>query len=243
MKNHHTLFTVISGSKAYGTDDENSDTDIREVVLNTTEELLGLHNFETSVKEKEEDIVIHSAKKYFNLLIKGNFNVHEWLWVPEDCVLHASDKWYKLLQLCKSKFLHDGIGKSILGYLNAQIKLMQRGRGSTRDLGKKRKALIEKYGYDTKAAYHAYRLAITGKIMYETGVLTPRLQNMYIDMMMKFKRGEFSFEEAIAYIKQAVSLMENAREKNTADIRKKPDTKFMNSILIYMNLNNLKEEY
>lgn len=236
-----TILRVVSGSCAYGTADGDSDMDIREVVTSTPHQLLGLENFETSERiNKEEDVVIHTLSKFFRLLLKGNFNVHEWLWVPEDCVLELSP-FGKQLRKDAGCWLHDGIGRSILGYLDGQIKLMQRGRTSTRKLGEKRKAVIEKYGYDTKAAYHAYRLAISGMIMYQTAELPVRLAKGHRDVMLKMKHGVFPFENSLALIENLVDDMRNAREKNMAGLPKKPPYDLLNELLIEENLKLIKE--
>lgn len=234
------VFRVVSGSRAYGTVDEESDRDIREVVMNTPEQLLGLERFETAQQDGDVDVVTHSLSKFFRLLIKGNFNVHEWLWVPEDCVLCSTSFGQKLRQDAGC-FLHDGIGRAILGYLNGQIRLMQRGQVSTRDLGEKRKKLIKKYGYDTKAAYHAYRLAVTGEILYRTAELKPRLGAGHIDVTLAMKRGKYSFMKALNIIENAVFNMEEAREENMAGLPKKPPYALLNEILIAENLKLVKE--
>ena len=64
------------GSYAYGTNNENSDIDIRGITLNTPSDLLGLTEFE-QYEDRGTDTVIYSFNKMVRLLLECNPNTCE----------------------------------------------------------------------------------------------------------------------------------------------------------------------
>ena len=84
VEGRKVLFSLLSGSHAYGTATPESDEDLRGVVMPKPEEILGLDRFELLEKKHGEDVVMYSLHMFIRLLvIKGNPNVHEWLWVRD----------------------------------------------------------------------------------------------------------------------------------------------------------------
>ena len=66
-------YLTIAGSKAYGTDTPESDTDIRGVTLERPEEIYGSETFE-QFEDKEADTVIYGLKKFVSLCKACNPN-------------------------------------------------------------------------------------------------------------------------------------------------------------------------
>lgn len=81
------LFEAISGSKAYGLDTPQSDTDIRGVFVLPEEEYYGLH-YVDQLSNKSNDIVYYELRRFVELLSKNNPNMLELLNMPEDCILY-----------------------------------------------------------------------------------------------------------------------------------------------------------
>lgn len=64
------------GSYAYGTNNENSDIDIRGITLNLPSDILGLTEFE-QYEDQETDTVVYSFNKMVGLLLECNPNTCE----------------------------------------------------------------------------------------------------------------------------------------------------------------------
>lgn len=117
------LFLVISGSHSHGTYNENSDIDIRGVVLERKTDLLGITNFEQYVDDKT-DTVIYSLRKYLKLLKECNPSIIELLFCNEDHYLYISPLGKKLLDN-RHLFLTKRAAYSFGGYANAQLNRLE----------------------------------------------------------------------------------------------------------------------
>jgi uncharacterized protein len=149
------------GSRAYGTDMPESDSDYMGVCIAPADCYVGLkhwHNDGTKEFKREADgfdSVSYELKKFLNLCMNFNPNVIPLLWLrPEDYILLEPEGQVIIdnRKLFNSKRAYH----TFLGYAKGQIHRMK--VGSTGKLGAQRKALVEKYGYDTKFAYHTIRL-------------------------------------------------------------------------------------
>lgn len=114
----HLLLQCISGSKAYGLNNANSDTDIRGVFVLPFSDYYGLEYID-QVANPSNDIVYYELKRFVELLTKNNPNILELLNTPPDCVLYkhplldAIKPEYFLSKLCKDTFA---------GYAMSQVK-------------------------------------------------------------------------------------------------------------------------
>jgi uncharacterized protein len=112
------LFECISGSKAYGLDTINSDTDIKGVFYLPKAQFYGL-DYIPQVSNETNDEVYYELGRFVELLIKNNPNMLELLATPEDCVLYRHPIMHRLhidmflSKLCKETFA---------GYALTQIK-------------------------------------------------------------------------------------------------------------------------
>lgn len=81
------IFEAIAGSKAYGLNNEKSDTDIRGVFILPKHLYYGLTYVE-QVNNETNDIVYYELKRFMELLAKNNPNILEMLNIPQNCVLY-----------------------------------------------------------------------------------------------------------------------------------------------------------
>ena len=112
------LFECISGSRAYGTDTPQSDTDIRGVFAVPKRDLFGF-GYVDQVNDRTNDVVFYELRRFAELLAKNNPNMLELLCAPADCVLHRHPLMDRLTpDLFLSKLCRD----SFAGYAISQIK-------------------------------------------------------------------------------------------------------------------------
>src|SRR5574344_2053007 len=74
----HVILLGLAGSYSYGTNNENSDIDIRGVALNQKSDLIGLSEYEQYVDDNT-DTVIYAFNKMITLLLSCNPNTIELL--------------------------------------------------------------------------------------------------------------------------------------------------------------------
>lgn len=77
-KERKIIYLGYGGSRAYGTNTPESDTDIRGIALKTERELLGSHNFDQYV-DTATDTTIYATDKFFKLALNCNPNIIELL--------------------------------------------------------------------------------------------------------------------------------------------------------------------
>ena len=117
----HIVLLGFGGSIAYGTNNENSDTDIRGVALNSKNDLLGMsNNFEEFVNEGT-DTTIYSFNKIIKLLTNCNPNVCELLGLKPEHYLYLSPIGQELIDN-RHLFLSKKCIHSFGGYANQQLR-------------------------------------------------------------------------------------------------------------------------
>lgn len=113
----------LSGSYSYGTNNENSDIDIRGAALNSKSDLIGLTAFEQYVDE-HTDTCIYSFRKMIQLLMNCNPNTIELLGMNQENYLYLSPIGEKLLEN-RRLFLSKRAIRSFGGYASAQLRRLQ----------------------------------------------------------------------------------------------------------------------
>jgi uncharacterized protein len=112
------IFECISGSRAYGTNIETSDTDIRGVFVQPKDSFYGLTRLE-QVHDDKNDIIFYELRRFVELLAANNPNILEMLAAPSDCIV-VKHPLFDLLQ--PPMFLSKICRNSFAGYATSQIK-------------------------------------------------------------------------------------------------------------------------
>lgn len=112
------LYECVSGSKAYGLDTKESDTDIRGVFYLPKDMFYGLE-YCSQVSNETNDIVYYELGRFIELLLKNNPTVLEMLVTPEKYILYKHDLM-KEIQI--SDFLSALAKDTFVGYAMSQIK-------------------------------------------------------------------------------------------------------------------------
>lgn len=81
------LFECVSGSRAFGTEHENSDYDLRGVFAAPPSFLCGLEQ-KDQVSDEKSDQVYYELGRFMSLLESNNPNIIELLFTPESCIRH-----------------------------------------------------------------------------------------------------------------------------------------------------------
>jgi hypothetical protein len=117
-ENQHLLLKCISGSRAYGLDTPQSDTDYKGIFLSPKKEFYG-SDFQDQVANETNDIVYYEWKKFIDLLGKNNPTILELLATPADSVLF---KHALITELKAEDFLSKLCCQTFAGYAQSQIK-------------------------------------------------------------------------------------------------------------------------
>ncbi len=114
----------LGGSYAYGTNNENSDIDLRGIFLNSREEILAGsvydHPYEEQMVDVVTDTTVYSLNKIISLLINVNPNTIEMIGLDEDQYMYLSEEG-KMLKDNAHLFLSRKCAYSFGGYANSQL--------------------------------------------------------------------------------------------------------------------------
>lgn len=163
MEPNNIVLKGITGSKAYGLDTENSDTDIKGIFVAPTRDVLKFGSHKETYDHVDPDWVYHEVGKFMELAMKGNPTILELLFLDGYLELTSVGK---MLVDNRHKFLSSSIRKSYYGYAYSQMHRLVTRDGS---FGNGRNNRYEKH------ARHCYRLLYQGRQLLETGSLTVRV--------------------------------------------------------------------
>lgn len=245
-------YEVMMGSVAYGVSDDTSDMDVygfcvppRHVVFpHLNGEILGFGRHKKRFEQwqqhhihdpdalggrgRDYDFQIFSIVKYFHLCMENNPNMIDSLFVPDRCVI-TSTKIGAMVRENGRIFLHKGAWHRFKGYAFSQVKKMM-----NKNPQGKRLETVQKYGYDTKFAYHVVRLLDeVEQILSGSDIDLTRDR----ERLKSIRRGEWTAER----IKEFFEGKEKALEKlyETSKIPYAPDEEKIKQLL----LNCLEEFY
>src|SRR3989337_4042633 len=198
------------GSHCHGTyipsSDPNSvdDIDIFRVVVQPQESYLGKQeHYEAFVGEY--DVLVYDIRKFIYLLSKGNPNVHIFLWLRPEDYFKITDAGRYLISN-RTEFLSQRIIQSFGGYQISQFKRMTHIKYEGY-MGKKRKSLVNRYGYDCKNAAHCIRLLATAIDLLKTGKLIAYREKDK-DTLIEIKSGRGTMEKVNEYAEKLMKEFE-----------------------------------
>lgn len=239
---HNMHYEVMMGSVAYGVSNDNSDMDIygfaippKELVFPTVAgyipgfghpspgfEQFDPHHIKDVAKSRQYDLAIYNIVKYFSLCAECNPNMIDSLFVPRRCVLFSTPIG-EMVRDRRKDFLHKGAWHKFKGYAYAQLHKI----GKANKSNPKRKESVEKFGYDTKFAYHVVRLlGEVEQIMIEHNLDIQRNR----EQLKAIRRGEWSLE----YLHQWFEDKERHLEEvyASSDLRHSPDLDSLRQLLL-----------
>ena len=171
------------------------DRDVMAVCVPPLEYYFGLKEFGSGgtkeIKHGEWDIVVYEARKFIRLLARGNPNVLMMLWLDSRFYLKVTEAGRLLLDN-RDVFVGRHVYQAFVGYARSQLHKMTHCAFQGY-MGAKRKALVEKYGYDCKNAAHLIRLLRMGGEFLREGRLEVLREDA--EELLRIKRGQWTLKQ------------------------------------------------
>jgi len=174
----YIIYRCVIGSRAYGLDDADSDTDRRGIYLPPAHLHWSLYGVPEQLDYKSTEELYWEAQKFVVLALKANPNVLECLYSP--LVETATPVAKELLDL-RDRFLSKMVYQTYNGYVLSQFKKLQadiRNKGDVK----------------WKHVMQLLRLLLAGVKVLEEGYV-PVDVGPHRDRLLAIKRGEVSFDE------------------------------------------------
>ena len=174
---HFIIYRCIVGSRAFGLDDENSDTDYRGIYLPPARLHWSLYGVPEQLENKDREECFWELQKFLVLALKANPNILECLNTP--LVEYKNEIAEELLSI-KRIFFSKLVYQTYNGYVMSQFKKLEqdlRARGEIR----------------WKHAMHLIRLILQGIEILDSGELNVKVENNR-ERFLEIKRGEMSWK-------------------------------------------------
>ena len=185
------LYKVVTGSKAYGLSNSDSDLDIRGIFLGSMEDRLLTYNHKKKLdafKTKDDDTLYFELNKFAQLVHQQSLNIIELLFVEPSCVIYTHPLFNDIINM-RDTLLTKKISYSLLNTARSEYDIVL----SQQSNNPKRKDLILNYGYDTKSASHSIRILDYCPSLFTQGIFS--LKNEHQDIILNLKNGHYSLNE------------------------------------------------
>ena len=209
----HVIYRCVIGSRAYGLDHDESDTDRRGIYLPPAQLHWSLYGVPEQLENPATEEVYWELQKFLTLALKANPNVLECLYTP--MVEHASPIAQELLEE-RVRFLSKMVYQTYNGYVMSQFKKMQAD-------------LRNKGDVKWKHVMHLIRLLISGVTVLRDGVVPVRVEG-HREKLLSIKRGEVPFEEVEQWRLTLHREFDGAVE--TTKLPERPDYEWANALLL-----------
>jgi predicted nucleotidyltransferase len=209
------ILAFEGGSVMHGASIGNDDHDYYAVFLEPPEVKLGLQPAEHYVWSTSDDtrkntaddidLVMYSLTKFARLAAGGNPTILHFLFVENALGNHAG---WEEVRKNRGLFLAKSHLDKFIGYSDAQFDRLT-GRRARRQF---RPELIDKFGFDTKAAMHGMRLMYEALDLLRTGEMT--FPNPHADYLIEVRSGKFSLDQVLADFERLKSECREAQAKS-----------------------------
>lgn len=207
------IYRCVIGSRAYGLDDERSDTDYRGIYVPAAEVQWSLYGVPEQIENHATQEHYWEFQRFLVLALKANPNVLECLYTP--LVEKATPLAEELLAM-REAFLSRLVYQTFNGYAVSQFKKMQ---ADLRNNGQVKR----------KHVMHLYRLLLTGIGILRTGYVEVRVSE-HREKLLAIKRGDLSWQDAETWRLQLHAEFERALAETK--LPERPDYERANALLI-----------
>lgn len=228
------IYLTIGGSLAYGVSSPNSDIDMYGICVPPKEKVFptlggNIPGFGMPVKAWPHwgyqgaglDIMVYSIVRFFNMAMQGNPNIIELLFTELHHISYIDELGYNI-RYSRDLFLTNNVIPRFTGFYYSQKGKLLDGSGDSRKLDR-----IEKYGYDTKAAYHSMRLLLELEQLLETGSMSLEI---YSDMLTAIRHGGFSGDDIEVMLEMRAQGVEDKKEHSV--LPETPNEEYIKQVLV-----------
>jgi uncharacterized protein len=209
----HVIYRCVVGSRAYGLEDDASDTDLRGIYLPPADLHWSLYGIPEQLEQNETQECYWELQKFIVLALKANPNVLECLYSP--LVELTTPLAQELLEL-RSLFLSQLVYQTYNGYVLSQFKKLEQ---DLRNHGQIR----------WKHAMHLIRLLLSGIVLLREGFVPVRMEEQR-SQLLAIKHAQMDWEEVNAWRLQLHQEFD-AAFANT-HLPERPDYAKANDVLI-----------
>ena len=207
------IYRCVVGSRAYGLDTEESDTDRRGVYLAPAELQWSLFGAPEQFEDNATQSCYWELQKFLTMALKANPNILECLYSP---IVEKQTELGAELITARKGFLSQMIFQTFNGYAMSQFKKIEQ---DIRNSGQ----------IKWKHAMHLLRLLLTGAATLRTGNVPVRVE-AHRDRLLAVKRGEIPWAEVDAWRKELHRDFERALAETK--LPERPDYEAANRFLI-----------
>lgn len=209
----YVIYRCVVGSRAFGLDDEKSDTDLRGIYLPPANLHWSMFGVPEQLENKENEECYWELQKFLTLALKANPNILECLNTP---LIEFKNEIADELLSIKNAFLSKLVYQTYNGYVMSQFKKLEQ---DLRSVGEIR----------WKHAMHLIRLLLQGIDILKTGELTVKVEENR-EKLLAIKCGEFMWESVNDWRLMLHKEFENAFAKTK--LLERPDYERANKFLI-----------
>jgi predicted nucleotidyltransferase len=207
------IYRCVIGSRAYGLDHADSDTDRRGIYVPPVELHWSLYGVPEQLENDDTQEVYWEIKKFLILALKANPNVLECLYSP---IVELVTPMAEELLAMRTAFLSRMVYQTYNGYVMSQFKRMH--------------AHVRNHGeIKWKHVMHLIRLLISGTTVLQEGFVPVRVEE-HRDRLLAIKRAEVSWDEVDQW-RQSLHVQFNQAFQHTS-LPERPDYEKANQYLI-----------
>ena len=207
------IYRCVVGSRAFGLDDENSDTDRRGIYLPPADLHWSLYGVPEQLENEERQEAYWEMQKFIVMALKANPNILECLYTP--LIEKVTPVAQELLDN-REIFLSRLVYQTYSGYVASQFKKIQ---ADMRNQGRVK----------WKHVMHLIRLLISGINVLEKGLVTIDVGSDR-DRLLEIKAGEVPIEQADQWRLELQKQLTGALEKTK--LPERPNYEKANELLI-----------
>jgi len=207
------IYRCVVGSRAFGLDTEESDSDRRGIFVPPAELHWSIFGVPEQVEFPDSEECYWEIRKFLILALKANPNVLECLYTP--LVEKATPLAQELLAL-RSIFLSRLVYQTYNGYVLSQFKKLEAG-------------LRNRGAIKWKLAMHLIRLLLSGISILRAGAVIVRVDEER-DRLLAIRRGETPFAEVERWRRALQREFEAAFA--TTSLPERPDYERANALLL-----------
>ncbi len=172
------IYVCVVGSRAYGLDEDSSDTDRRGIYLAPAEMHWSLYGVPEQLENKDREECYWELQKFLVLALKANPNVLECLYTP---IVERAEPLARELLAVRGSFLSKLVYQTYNGYVLSQFKKLEQDRRNRGDVR-------------WKHAMHLIRLLLQGVAVLKEGNLPVRVTE-HRARLLAIRRGDLKWDE------------------------------------------------